>query len=121
MDAGCCRRLDPSYVRSNRRFGSQLYDHQLDRPRLGTATRSSRLGNCPPRCRHCSRLLAQVFGHGWMEADMAALKPIDLWFESAAVNGGTEHRVILENLPPSLPGPSQTIYWRAEGVPNLPL
>ncbi len=47
--------------------------------------------------------------------------PIQLWFESSAVDGGSEHRVILEDAPPVLGAARQSVFWRAPEVAKLDL
>lgn len=43
------------------------------------------------------------------------------WFESARHEGGSEHRIVLENLPASLGASRQSIFWRAVDCPGLDL
>ncbi|MCC7351961.1 MAG: hypothetical protein IT446_15485 [Phycisphaerales bacterium] len=48
-------------------------------------------------------------------------KSIHVWFEASENDGGSEHRLVLENLPPSLGPDRQTVFWRAVGCPGLDL
>lgn len=46
---------------------------------------------------------------------------IHVWFEASGHEGGSEHRLVLENLPSMLGSPRQNVFWRAVGCPGLDL
>jgi hypothetical protein len=50
-----------------------------------------------------------------------ANRSIHVWFEASNKDGGSEHRLVLENLPASLGSPRQGVFWRAIGCPGLDL
>jgi hypothetical protein len=48
-------------------------------------------------------------------------KPIHIWFEASDHDGGSEHRLVMENLPPIVGQAKQSVFWRAVGCPGLEL
>lgn len=46
---------------------------------------------------------------------------IHAWFESSTIDGASEHRIVLEDLPPVLGAARQTVHWRAMEVAGLEL
>jgi len=51
-----------------------------------------------------------------------ANRAIQVWFEASPnQDGGSEHRLVMENLPASLGAPRQSVFWRAIGCPGIDL